>query len=162
MASLQTTEQPRDQCCCGRCHLRLGNGFPAHVHPTAFLRFLTQALSAAKKQAREGSGYATIYPQLCWITCRGAVRSLSFDVAGQNVAIDLQCAANSVAVLELCNTYAGSRQEWIDSQRRLQHLPRETWPTISQQSIRDALMYLHDGRKHSGRKIVAKIRIIYI
>ena len=79
------------------------------VDPTVFKRFLGQALATSKKQATQDCGVTAINTGLCWISCRGEVRSLTFDVLGPVLSLDAQRRQSAIKVLELGKRYIHRR-----------------------------------------------------
>lgn len=128
------------------------------LDPTVFKRFLSQALTASKKQATQDRGVAAINPGFCWISCQGEVRSLTFDVVGPALSLDAQRKQNATRILELGKQYAESRASLAPDETHAGH----SVETLSRLSMEEGICHVQDDKSLRLKDILKFILVVQV
>ena len=127
------------------------------VDPTVFKRFLGQALATSKRQATQDCGVTAINSGLCWISCRGEVRSFTFDVLRPVLSLDAQRRQSAIKVLELGKQYIHRRASLSTSNTGP---TGEGIKTISKIGIDEGIRHVQMNKSMRLKDITRYIRLV--
>lgn len=149
-------------CRCGNCQIQLLPATMGSVSPTVFKRFLSQALTDSKKQAAQDCGVAAVNPGLCWISCRGETRSLTFDLVGPALSLDAQRKQNVIKVLELGKHYIFSRASLSVSDTQDAMCAGNYAKTLSRIGMDEGIRHIEDDGSMRLRDILRYLRVVKV
>ena len=146
------------QCRCGLCSIRLKESALANMDPFTFMAFLSQALTAVKSRVGEGLGLTTICLDLCWVNCRGVVRSLCINSEQRQLDSNIQQTQNLIRAIQIGYRYVDARRRMA----REANNPKSTLLTLCPQALDRALDYVQCPHVVSVEVIMTILRVVKI
>lgn len=127
-----------------------------------FKRFLSQVLTASKKQVAQDCEVVSIKSGLCWMSCRGEVRSLSFDVLGPVLPLDAQRKKNAIGSLELGKQYIDFRASLCASGIPDMLRTVDYAETLSKAGMDECIRQVQDDKSVRLKDILKYVRVVKI
>lgn len=144
-------------CCrCGNCQIQLSDNTIGYVDPVVVKRFLTQALLTAKKQAAHECAVAAIDLPFCWISCRGEIRSLTFDLIGPALPREAQRRENMTKVFEAGQKYITCRASLRSSDTCLETIIN----TLSTDGMEEGIRHMQASRSIRLRDMIRYFGVV--
>jgi hypothetical protein len=158
IATLGSRSARPTQCRCGLCSIRLEESALANMDPFMFMAFMSQALSTVKSRVGEGLGLTTICLDLCWVSCRGVVRSLCINSEQRQLAPNIQQTQNLVRAIQIGHRYVDARRRMA----REANNPQSTLLTLCPRALDNALDYVQCPHVVSVQGIMTRLRVVKI
>jgi hypothetical protein len=149
----------RAQCRCGLCSIRLEESELGKVDPFVFLAFVKQAATAIQDRIGEGIGVTSIHLDLCWVSCRGVVRSLCTSAEQQTLHGRFQQISNWAGIIDMCYQYANARHR-VGEQLGATQGRRPVWLNLCPKSLDDTLKWIQNSRVVSVEQVMTRLRVV--
>ena len=151
-------DSTRLSCNCGLCSIRLDKPTLGHIDPFLFLSFLKQAATIIQTRVGEGVGVTTIHLDLCWMNCRGGLRSLCINTTQRQMAIATQQRTNWAGLIEICHRYVDARRRTVESSKS--NSRRESRYTMCRSSIQQASILTLTHGFTSVEQVMSMFRVV--